>query len=109
MGYFASRNNRIKIEVSVAAATPTSRIRDIPLLHEQKCILREFWELNEPIKSVIGRKCLNGNCFKYLPSLVCCVSFPKKKKMNEESRVDTDFFIKNIMPLLGLESFKMEK
>ena len=29
--------------------------------------------------------------------------------MNEESRVDTDFFIKNIIPLLGLESFKMEK
>ena len=82
MGCFASRNNRIKIEVSVAAATPTSRIRDIPLLHEQKCILREFWELIEPSKSVIGKK---------------------------ESRVDTGFFLKNIIPLLGLESFKMEK
>ena len=29
--------------------------------------------------------------------------------MNEESRVDTGFFIKNIITLLGLESFKMEK
>ena len=56
MGCFASRNNRIEIVVSVAEATSTSRIRDIPLSHEQKCILREFWQLIEPIKSVIGKK-----------------------------------------------------
>ena len=56
MGCFASRNNRIEIEVSVAAATSTSRIRDIPLSREQKCILREFWQLIERIKSVIGKK-----------------------------------------------------
>ena len=29
--------------------------------------------------------------------------------MNVESRGDTSFSIKNIIPLLGLESFKMEK
>ena len=56
MGCFASRNNRIEIVVSVAEATSTSRIRDIPLSHEQKCMLREFWQLIEPIKSVIGKK-----------------------------------------------------
>ena len=29
--------------------------------------------------------------------------------MNVESQVDTSFFYKNIIPLLGVESFKMEK
>ena len=108
IGCFASRNNRIEIVVSAAAATSTSRIRDIPLSHKQKCILREFGSSLSPLRASQGRKCLNGKCFKYSPSLVCCVSFPKKK-MNVGSQVDLSFFIKNIIPLLGLESFKMEK
>ncbi|XP_022782500.1 neuroglobin-like [Stylophora pistillata] len=61
MGCSASSNNRIEIAVSVAAASSASRIKEIPLSHEQKNTLREFWKLVDPVKSVIGK-----NMFKRL-------------------------------------------
>ena len=89
MGCFASRNNGIEIVVSVAEATSTSRIRDIPLSHEQKCILRQFWQLIERHReeSVWTVSVLNT---RYLWFVV----FHFLKKKTVESRVDISFFMK---------------
>ncbi|CAH3152671.1 unnamed protein product [Pocillopora meandrina] len=86
MGCFVSRNNRIEIVVSVAAATSTSRIRDIPLSHEQKCILREFWQLIEPIKSVIGKKVF-GRLFESNPRIQDI--FPAFKSLKLEAVINS--------------------
>ena len=54
MGCTSSLDHRM--EVVFSSASPTSRIRDIPLSEERKYILRESWKFIEPVKTAAGKK-----------------------------------------------------
>ncbi|XP_058969011.2 neuroglobin [Pocillopora verrucosa] len=98
---------RIEIVVSVAEATSTSRIRDIPLSHEQKCILREFWQLIEPIKSVIGKKVF-GRLFESNPRIQDI--FPAFKSLKLEAVINSRslyLYVRQVMTALENAIFSL--